>query len=114
MIRTIYLAGPYSNPDSDVRSANVDIALATADAVSRLGLFPFIPHLFHYWDKQYHHDYEFWMNQDAVWIVRCDSMLLYAESPGALKDAEVAKQFDIPVYRSLQEVAQAVLNQSNR
>jgi hypothetical protein len=105
VIRTVYLAGPYS----DAPEPNVKAALIVAEQVVRLGLYPFIPHLFHYWDQMFAHPYQFWMDMDEVWIKKCDALLLYAESPGAIRDAEVAWEHNIPVFHSVQHLASTVL-----
>lgn len=110
MIQTIYVAGPYTGDGTpEGRVLNVKTAIMMAEQLTHLGLYPFVPHFFHYWDQVYAHEYSFWMDQDALWITKCDALFMFDESPGAKKDAKIAEQFDIPVFLTLQDVAKAVL-----
>lgn len=109
MIKTVYLAGPYSGDTT----GNVKAAIIVAEQVSRLGLHPFVPHLFHYWDQLYPHEYEFWMKQDALWIPKCDALFMYEESPGAWRDFNIALDYHIPTFITLQHLAQAVVDQTS-
>jgi hypothetical protein len=106
MIRTVYLAGPYTGPDPEV---NVTEAIRVAEAVSRMGFIPFVPHLFHYWNKVYPHDYGFWMRMDHEYIMRCDALLRFGRSPGANKEYEFAREHGKQLFNSLQELAQYYL-----
>lgn len=112
MIQTVYLAGPYTGSWPLGIAENVKKAIDMAEAVSSMGFYPFVPHLFHYWDQQFPHQYNFWMAQDAIWVVKCDAVLMYEESPGALEDVKLADQFGIPVFRHLAQLAAAKLEQS--
>lgn len=107
MIRTVYVAGPYSGDTL----LNVAAAIEVAEQVARMGLFPFVPHLFHYWGDVYAHDYEFWMEQDAEWLRRCDALLMFATSPGAERELVMAKSRSIPVFLTIQELAKVVASQ---
>ena len=84
-MRSIYIAGPYtSNPVE-----NTKIAIREGDYCARLGWYPYIPHLSHFWDMEISHPWDFWMKLDEYWLRKCDAMLrIPGESKGA--DAEVA------------------------
>lgn len=102
MIRTVYLAGPYSGDEEH----NTKVAIALADMASNYGFIPFIPHLFHFWNEQHPHDYEFWMRMDEMWISKCDALLYYEMSPGADRDVAVASRLGKPIFNSLAELIQ--------
>lgn len=102
----IYIAGPYTKGDV---AENVRNAIFEGDYVARLGHTPFIPHLTHFWHMLLPHKYEFWMQQDMVWLDLCDAVLrLPGESAGA--DAEVQRAIDTgkPVYYSVFEIPSGI------
>ena len=100
----IYIAAPYAGNTEQ----NVKAACDAADAVSRLGHFPFVPHLTMFWHRSPKRPYDYWLEQDRVWLRLCDAVLrIGGESPGA--DAEVAEAegLGIPVYYSIEAVEYA-------
>lgn len=101
----IYIAGPYTKGDV---GQNVRTAIMDGDYVSRLGHFPFIPHLTHFWHLVLPHEYQFWLDQDIEWLKICDAVLrLDGESAGADKEVELAKSLGKPIYYSVFEIPQA-------
>jgi len=97
----IYIAGPYAGDTEK----NVEAACVAADAVSRLGHYPFVPHLTMYWHRPPLRSHDFWLLQDLEWLRICDAVLrIGGKSPGA--DAEVAEaiKLGIPVYYSLADI----------
>jgi hypothetical protein len=96
--QTCYISGPYTRGDPEV---NVKNAISAAEEVAKHWFIPFVPHLYHFWHKQHAHDYEFWMEQDLVWVCNCDVMLrLPGESKGADIEVAKAKECGIPVFFS--------------
>ncbi len=102
MIRTVYIAAPYTASNREDTEHNVQIAISVAEGLWRFGFHPFIPHLFHYWNKLYPHDYEFWMKMDQAWIRVCDAVLKVGTSPGVERDVEFAKYLGKPVFDRIQ------------
>lgn len=102
MNEKIYIAGPYTDEDDEVVEDNVLKAITVADQISKLGFRPFIPHLFHYWDKEFEHGYEFWMEQGSSWLSVCDGLLrIPGESTGSNREVHQASQEDIPTFSSI-------------
>jgi hypothetical protein len=99
---TVYIAGPYTAGEI---SYNVAAAIDAAEKLSKAGLYPYIPHLNHYWALEYPHDYEFWMDQDFAFLDKCDILLrLRGTSPGADREVERAQCLDIPVYKNIDDL----------
>jgi len=99
----VYIAGPYTKPDP---LENVRKAIFFAEWLAALGHYPYIPLLTHYWEEQYHHDYEFWMKQDEEFLKVCDAVLrLDGESAGADRETALAERLGIPVFHSVLELA---------
>ncbi len=85
---TIYIAGPYSKGDN-VR--NIRRAITISDQLAVRGIYPFIPHLTGCWDFLLPHEYEFWMDYDAVWLLKCDALLrMVGDSVGAEREEKTA------------------------
>jgi hypothetical protein len=95
----IYIAGPYTKGDT---VQNVRDAIIVANVISLAGHFPFIPHLTMFWHFIYPHNYQFWLDQDIGWLLKCDYLIrLYGESSGADGEVEIAKKNGIPVFFSV-------------
>jgi len=91
----VYLAGPYSVGNKE---ANVVTALIYAETLIKKGFCPYIPHLSHYWDLEYPHDYKFWLEYDEHWLAVCDCVLrIPGESVGADREMKFAINRGIPV-----------------
>lgn len=85
----VYIAGPYTQGDQE---NNTRLAILAAEEIASLGFIPFVPHLYHHWDKQVGHDYEYWMNLCTAWLHRCDCVFrICGYSPGAADEVRVAR-----------------------
>jgi hypothetical protein len=94
--KIVYVAGPYSIGD---QAENVRKAILMAERLIAEGFIPFIPHLSHLWQLMSPHKYEFWMELDAHYLLRCDALLrIPGESAGADREVELAKSKWIPVF----------------
>lgn len=101
----IYIAGPYTGGDPRI---NVIKAIDAGEKVAEAGFVPYIPHLNHVWDHIHPHDYEFWMDQGAEFLTRCDAVIrLPGESPGADREVDMAKKMQIKVYYGVEEFLKA-------
>jgi len=77
----VYIAAPYTNGDVAI---NVRKAITAGEAVSQMGLIPYIPHLTHFWHLIHPHEAEFWYEYDLHWLECCDCLLrLPGKSVGA-------------------------------
>lgn len=98
-MKRVYIACPYTHGD---RQQNVYNCIAVADSLAEAGYAPFAPLLFHYWDEQWPHEYEFWIKQSMEWLEQCHAVLrLAGKSPGADQEVERAKELGIPVFYSV-------------
>src|SRR5688572_13024698 len=91
----LYLAGPYSDPEPEVRELHTERAMATGLALLRQGHHPFIPHLSHFFDAwaQSHGvtiPYETYLSWDAAFLEVCDGLVWLGSSPGADRELELA------------------------
>ena len=90
----IYIAGPYSS-DPEKNTLN---AIKVGEEVAKAGHIPYIPHLTHFWDKEYPHPVEFWYEYDLNWLRCCDRVIrIPGESTGADREVELANELGIPV-----------------
>lgn len=112
-ILKVYIAGPYTASDKATVEENVAKAVEVAEAVADMGLVPFIPHLYHFWDAVFPHEYLFWFVQDIPWLLCCDAILMYKPSPGAREEVQVAVKNHIPVFHSLDDLKREVQRQLN-
>jgi hypothetical protein len=109
-IKYIYVAGPFSSDPE----GNVNIAIETGEHLTRLGLYPFIPHLFYFWDKEYPHSYEFWIDQSRAWIRSCDAMYrIRGLSPGADREVEFARELKMLVFFHMNDLSEYISHQLN-
>lgn len=99
MNKTVYIASPYTKGDIAV---NIRNSIFEAEKLVKYGFIPFTPLLTHFWHIISPHDYEYWMDMDLVWILKCDYLLrMSGESKGADREVEWAGQHNIPVYYSV-------------
>ena len=99
--RYVYVAGPYTGDEE----ANMARALEAATHLLGAGLYPYVPHLSHYWEAQHAHHYEVWMELDFGWVRRCDAVLrLDGASSGADREVALAKRLGLPVFSTPAEV----------
>lgn len=98
----IYISAPYSLGDV---AQNVRIACLASDKVLAKGHTPFVPHLYHLWHIISPKPYEEWLKIGLDLIPRVDAVLrLSGESRGADAEVALAKNLNIPVYYSLDEI----------
>jgi hypothetical protein len=101
-LKYVYIASPYTKGDVAV---NVRRNIACGEALTFYGLIPFIPLLGHFWHIMFPHDAEFWYELDLQWIHKCDALLrLPGDSTGADKEVNYAKENNIPVFFSVEEL----------
>jgi len=85
--RSIYVAGPYTKGSVEL---NVFKAITAGNVLKDLGFRPFVPHLYHFWDKHFPLAYDEVMEIDEFWLDRCARVYrIEGESSGA--DREVAR-----------------------
>lgn len=112
MSEVIYVAGPYSAPTDAGKHENTMAAIDAGVAVLGKGHYPFIPHLTHFVDKRLPAldadlGYEDYMEWDEELLLRCDSLLHLASSPGADTERGVAEERGMAVYESIEEIPAA-------
>jgi hypothetical protein len=99
-MKYIYVAGPVGPREG--REKRVADAIAAADAIWRDGLWPYLPHLAHFWNELYEHDYEQWMALDFAWLDICDALFrIPGVSPGADREVARAHAAGKPVFTDL-------------
>jgi hypothetical protein len=105
-MKLVYIAGPYSARTQIEVEQNVATAITAGNKIAEAGFAVFIPHLYQYWEKWYHHDYKFWIEQDLEMLSRCDVVVrLDGHSLGADKEVKNALIIhNIPVYFGVQEL----------
>ena len=97
----IFVSAPLG-ADDDGRPARIRAALDAAEVLARVGLLPFVPHLWHHWDKAHPAPYETWIRRCLAMLTGCDVLLrLDGESPGADRETAAALAIGMPVYRSI-------------
>lgn len=102
---TVYVAGPYSNPDPLGVEINVCKAMDAGDELEDAGLVAFIPHLSHFRHCRRFRDYEHWIRVDLVWLRKCDALLrLEGESKGSDGEVEEAQRIGVPVFYRVEDV----------
>jgi guanylate kinase len=103
---TVYVAGPYSsNPDACTAKA-----LKCGNELRNLGMYPFVPHLFHFWERMVVRNYEDWFDMDLLWLSKCDCLVrIPGPSSGADREVAFCEKNGIPVFHSAQEAASVML-----
>lgn len=106
----VYIAGPYSAATISEVSRNVSKAVAMAEQIVKIpDCIPFVPHLFHWWEDEYPHEYEFWLNLDLRFLAKCDILFrLEGKSKGANAEVEFAEANNIPCVYSIEELEELV------
>ena len=95
----IYIAGPYTKGDT---VQNVRAAILVGDEIANAGHYPFIPHLTMFWHIICPHEYQFWLDQDIGYLLKCDYLVrIPGESSGADGEVQIAKDNGIPVFFSV-------------
>lgn len=97
----VFISGPMSLGDVAV---NVRRAITAGQQLLDAGHAVFIPHLFHFHHLLYPRPIQQWYDHDLIWLGKCEAMIrLSGESHGADVEEEMAGQWGIPVYRSVEE-----------
>ena len=100
----IFIASPYTIGDV---AQNVREGCLVAEKIRELGHLPFVPMLFHLWHLLSPHDYGYWTSMDNEWLYECEALLrVPGPSSGADKEVALAMKLGIPVYYSLDDLAQ--------
>jgi hypothetical protein len=100
--KKVYVAGPYTKGDVAI---NVRNALVAANSLADAGLYPFVPHLSHFWHLTFPREYEFWLDLDNQFLPHCDALVrLPGESSGSDKEVQLAEKLGIPVFYSVDDV----------
>ena len=103
--QTVYIAAPYTLGDVAV---NVRRAIQAADELIEAGFIPYVPHLTHFWHIVSPKLWDFWLELDLCFLLKCDCVLrLNGESKGADREVEIANKAQIPVYHSVSEIVPA-------
>ena len=96
----VYVAGPLT---CGHLLNNVANALRVATILRRKGYGVYVPHANVMWEvAQPEADTEVWLQHDFLWVRRCDCLFrLVGASPGADREVELAREYHIPVYYTL-------------
>ena len=106
----VYVAGPYSAPTINEIDENVRKAIKMGEQITKVeNCIPFVPHLFHWWEKLHPHPYEFWLDLDLKMLEKCDILFrIEGESKGADAELEFARANNIPYVYSIEELNELV------
>lgn len=100
--KLIYIAAPYTFIDP---VQNTNLACKIADELIVNGFVPYVPHLTLLWHLITPRTVQFWYDYDIHLLKRCDAVLrIPGESVGADKEVELAKQWRIPVFYSIEDL----------
>lgn len=110
--KLIYVAGKYTEPDAFTTQQNIYKAFLMHHAVLEAGFASFSPHMNHAnmdCDKV---GYDEIMNNCIEIMRRCDAVLFldnWEQSKGAKIEKELAEEYEIPIYFSLEELKEQEL-----
>lgn len=97
----VFVSSPYSGNVEENVQFQVDIGNELMD----LGFFPFTPLLYDEMEKKKSRSYDFWIHFTAAWITDCNCLLrVGGESKGADGEVKLAKEKNIPVFYSIEEL----------
>ena len=106
-MKRIYIAGPLSSKTVPGYLSKVSTMLKIAKRVARMGYSPFIPCndiLLGILDG--HFAYEDFFQMSIAFLEVCDAIFVIDTSPGVLREIELAKKLNIPIFRSLKALAE--------
>lgn len=105
----VYIASPYTKGDIGV---NVNKSMLMADYLEEFGFLAFTPLLSHFRHIINPRPYQYWLDTDLEWLLRCDCVLrMEGDSEGADKEVEFAKQNNKPVFYSVDELMERYGNE---
>ena len=101
-MKKVFISSPYTIGDTAI---NVKIQLDMSDKLLTLNFIPYTPLLSHFQHMANPRPYEDWLKLDIEWLKVCDCVLrLPGKSSGADGEVELAKQLNIPIFYSIQEL----------
>lgn len=101
-MKKVYIASPYTKGDVAV---NVKLQIDTVDILMNNGFAPFAPLYSHFQHMVHPRPYEDWAEIDMEWVRVCNAVLrIGGESLGADAEVALAKELDIPVFYSVDEL----------
>ena len=101
-MKRVYIASPYSIGDPAI---NVRRQIDCADKLMYLGFVPYAPLMSHFHHLIYPHDIKEWYKFDNEWVRACHYLLrLPGESKGADDEVVLARELNIPVFHSIDEL----------
>ncbi len=106
-----YISHPYSNDDPEQVTQNVKKAMDISIDLWLMGLPTICPLLSHFIEERAvargidisWSDYLEW---DLILLEKCDALLLLGDSPGCVLERERAKELELPIFVSVEEVRQ--------
>lgn len=109
----IYVAGPYTADTREGVQANVNRAIDAGIELARMGHHPYVPHLTDLVDARARETgrdmtWADFMRWDAPWLEASDALLHLAHSRGADIELRRAEELGLRIFRSLDEVPEAV------
>lgn len=97
----VYVAGPITHGDQFLNARAAQLA---GLQIIQAGHLAFVPHTFLFTHHVVPMPYEFWLAMDLKMLKRCDCLVrLPGHSPGADREAELAKTLGMPIYFSVAE-----------
>lgn len=107
--KLVFLSSPYTLGDVAV---NVRESLLMADKIEAAGFMVYAPLLSHFRHMISPHEYEYWLDRDLEWLLRCDCVLrMPGESEGADREVRAAEICNIPVYYSIEQLCEMERNE---
>jgi hypothetical protein len=98
----VYIASPYTLGDIAV---NVKRQIDMVDKLMDKGFAPFAPLYSHFQHMVHPRPYKDWIKIDLEWVAVCDCVLrLDGESKGADGEVEHAKELELPVFYSFEQL----------
>lgn len=110
----IYVSGPFFAPEEPEATRrkkveeNIKRANEIAIQIAQKGHIPFVPHtMMDEWEDQSRLGRERTLEICHQWLEKCDALFFIAPSIGAESERALAKQRNIPIYRSLDDIPNA-------
>jgi hypothetical protein len=105
----VYIAHPYSAPGKKARLKNVEKTMDAAIQLYYHGFAFICPNLMHYLDERATRigkplNWLDFMVLDLCQLARCDALLFLGSSPGTETELKFARQRNIPVFYSIEEL----------